>query len=230
MNKSDKINLEEAYLKIYLKEEDMGDFENESEEDLVSSSEPEATTESESSPESSAETEEEPSSEVTESKKHDEDSEDEEGEECDCGEEKESECTCEESNDLNSLQKAYEVVQENWLKKMGAAAAMGAAAMSPIHAKQGMTADDYADKAAIEYAQSKSEATPEEALKAAIENIHANQPVSKPMLHIIARDPEIAKRCAYLYFMKGMEIPQILRNVIGGYEKELKSHLENPMN
>ena len=120
-------------------------------------------------------------------------------------------------------------MQENWLKSLGAAAAMTAATAGGANAQQGMTADDYADKAAIEYAQSPSMPTAPEALEKAVEYIHKNQLVPEPMLKIIATNPDTAKRCAYLYFMKGMQIPPTLVDVIGGYEKELENALKNPL-
>ena len=104
---------------------------------------------------------------------------------------------------------------------------MTAATAGGANAQKGMTPDDYADKAAIEYAQSPTQSAPTalEALEKAVEYIHKNQLVPEPMLKIIATTPETAKRCAYLYFMKGMQIPKTLVNVIGGYEKELENAL-----
>jgi hypothetical protein len=213
MNKSDKINLEEAYLKIFLKEDDdMESFKDETEED-VTAEEPTST----DSGDVEGEDDEESGSDITESKKH------KKGK-CNCG----SKC-CKKENDLDSLKEAYSIVQENWLKSMGAAAAMTAATAGGANAQQGMTADDYADKAAIEYAQSPSIPTAPEALDKAVEYIHKNQLVPEPMLKIIATNPDTAKRCAYLYFMKGMQIPQTLVDVIGGYEKELKNALKGPL-
>ena len=213
MNKSDKINLEEAYLKIFLKEDDdMESFKDETEED-VTAEEPTST----DSGDVEREEDEEIGDDMTESKKHKKGN-------CNCG----SKC-CKKENDLDSLKEAYSIVQENWLKSMGAAAAMTAATAGGANAQQGMTADDYADKAAIEYAQSPSIPTAPEALDKAVEYIHKNQLVPEPMLKIIATNPDTAKRCAYLYFMKGMQIPKTLVDVIGGYEKELKNALKNPL-
>jgi hypothetical protein len=213
MNKSDKINLEEAYLKIFLKEDDdMESFKDETEED-VTAEEPTST----DSGDVEGEDDEEGGSDITESKKH------KKGK-CNCG----SKC-CKKENDLDSLKETYSIVQENWLKSMGAAAAMTAATAGGANAQQGMTADDYADKAAIEYAQSPSIPTAPEALDKALEYLHKNKLVPEPMLKIIATNPDIAKRCAYLYFMKGMQIPQTLVDVIGGYEKELKNALKGPL-
>ena len=197
MNKSDKINLEEAYIKIFLKEDDdMESFKTETEED-VTAEEPTST----DSGDVEGEDDEEGGEDITESKKH-------KKKKCNYG----SKC-CKKENDLDSLKEAYSIVQENWLKSLGAAAAMTAATAGGANAQQGMTADDYADKAA----------------KKAVEYIHKNQLVPEPMLKIIATNPDTAKRCAYLYFMKGMQIPKTLVDVIGGYEKELKNALKGPL-
>ena len=213
MNKSDKINLEEAYIKIFLKEDDdMESFKTETEED-VTAEEPTST----DSGDVEGEDDEEGGEDITESKKH-------KKKKCNYG----SKC-CKKENDLDSLKEAYSIVQENWLKSLGAAAAMTAATAGGANAQQGMTADDYADKAAIEYAQSPSMPTAPEALEKAVEYIHKNQLVPEPMLKIIATNPDKAKRCAYLYFMKGMQIPKTLVDVIGGYEKELKNALKGPL-
>jgi hypothetical protein len=221
MNKSDKINLEEAYLKIFLKEDDdMESFKDETEEDITAE-EPTSTGsedfEDGDMVEGGDEGDEDSGNDITESKKH-------KKKKCNCG----SKC-CKKENNLDSLKEAYSIVQENWLKSMGAAAAMTAATAGGANAQQGMTTDDYADKAAIEYAQSPSMPTAPEALEKAVEYIHKNQLVPEPMLKIIATTPETAKRCAYLYFMKGMQIPKTLVNVIGGYEKELKNALKGPL-
>jgi len=66
MNKSDKINLEEAYLKIFLKEDDdMESFKDETEED-VTAEEPTST----DSGDVEGEEDEESGDDITESKKH----------------------------------------------------------------------------------------------------------------------------------------------------------------
>jgi hypothetical protein len=217
MNKKDKLNLEEAYLNILMKEEN---FESESPEDLESDSETE--TETSEPTEGSEETEggEESASDISESKKY------KSKKDCNCG----KKC-CDKKKDLDELKEAYEIVQENWLKKFGAAAALTAATAAGANAQPGMTYDDYADKAAIEYAQSPATPTAEEAYDKAVKKLHKNEAVSEPMLQIIATDQALAKRCAYVYFMKGLKIPPTLEKVIGNYAEELKSQLDgNPLN
>ncbi len=221
MNKKDKLNLEEAYLNILLKEEN---FESESPEDLESDSETETnTTETETSEptEGSEETEggEESTSDISESKKY------KSKKDCNCG----KKC-CDKKKDLDELKEAYEIVQENWLKKFGAAAALTAATAAGANAQPGMTYDDYADKAAIEYAQSPATPTAEEAYEKAVETLHKNEAVSEPILQTIATDQALAKRCAYLYFMKGLKIPPTLKEVIGNYDEELEAQLNTTLN
>jgi hypothetical protein len=219
MNKKDKINLEEAYINILFKEENS---ESETTENLESDSETDSSSETQSDEVSNEAEEnsgsEEPASDISESKKY------KSKKDCNCG----KQC-CNKKKDLDKLKEAYETVQENWLKKFGAAAALTAATAAGAHAHPGMTNDDYADKAAIEYAQSPTMPTAEEAFKTAIEKIHKNEIVSEPMLKIIATDSELAKRCAHLYFMKGLKIPPTLKKVIGNYEEELKSYTKGPL-
>ena len=94
MNKSDKINLEEAYIKIFLKEDDdMESFKTETEED-VTAEEPTST----DSGDVEGEDDEEGGSDITESKKH-------KNGKCNCG----SKC-CKKENDLDSLKEAYSIV------------------------------------------------------------------------------------------------------------------------
>jgi hypothetical protein len=48
------------------------------------------------------------------------------------------------------------------------------------------------------------------------------------LLKVVAKDKDASKRCAYMIIMKGHELPDILRNVVGDYDKEIKASLQGP--
>lgn len=143
------------------------------------------------------------------------------------------------SKDQQLLEEAYlrvasqkDVIEENSLKSLVAGAALGLTTLTGLQANdKGMTHDDQADRSMIAQTNSPEMTTlakAQEAYEAAIEMIHANQPLPEKMLKAIATDKSIAARCAHLMTLKGLELPKELRAVVGDVDKVMKSSLMGP--
>lgn len=143
------------------------------------------------------------------------------------------------SKDQQLLEEAYlrvasqkDVIEEKGLKSLAAGAAIGLATLAGLQGNdKGMTHDDQADRSMIAQTNSPEMTTlakAQEAYEAAIEMIHANQPLSEKMLKAIAADKNTAERCAHLMVLKGLELPKQLRAVVGDVDKVMKSRLMGP--
>jgi hypothetical protein len=116
-----------------------------------------------------------------------------------------------------------------------AAAAMGASAFTGgAHASDvGMSHDDLADRSMIAQTISPEMTTlakAQDAYERVIEMIHADKKVVVPqeLLKAIAADKSIAARCAHTMVLKGFELPDVLRKVVGDVDKQMKSSLMGP--
>ena len=215
MNNTDRLKLQDTYLKILLKEEDdMSSFENETEEDLSSD-----TSSSES---------EENESESTGSE--------------DSSEEAETEMSAEsirKNKDVLNLEEAYSIIEENRLKAMALAASLGMGGLGDIKAEPNQSVSDLSNKAVASKSVSdlKNREEPKEeltyyqkAMRAYDEAIKSKKPVSEKLLKDIAGDKEYAKRYAHHLVVYGKEIPQIIKNALGDYNKVIKAGLEGIRN
>ena len=202
MNNTDRLKLQDTYLKVLLKEEDdMSSFENETEEDLSSD-----TSSSES---------EEKESESTESE--------------DSSEEGETEMSAEsmrKGKDVLNLEEAYNIIEENRLKAMALAAALGMGGLGDANAEPNQSISDLANKA-----EPKEEPTSYvKAIRAYEEAIKSKKPASEEIIKDIAGDKEYAKRYAHYLVLYGQKIPDTLKNALGDYYKDLKAGLEGIKN
>ena len=215
MNNTDRLKLQDTYLKVLLKEEDdMSSFENETEEDLSSD-----TSSSES---------EEKESESTESE--------------DSSEEGETEMSAEsmrKGKDVLNLEEAYNIIEENRLKAMALAAALGMGGLGDANAEPNQSISDLANKAVPSQSISDlaNKAEPKEeptsyvkAIRAYEEAIKSKKPASEEIIKDIAGDKEYAKRYAHYLVLYGQKIPDTLKNALGDYYKDLKAGLEGIKN
>lgn len=146
------------------------------------------------------------------------------------------------SKDQILLEEAYarvasqkEVVEEKVsVKGALAAAAMGAHALvGGAHASDvGLSHDDLADRSMIAQTISPEMTTyakAQDAYEQVIEMIHAGKKVvPQELLKAIAADKSIAARCAHTMVLKGLELPDVLRKVVGDVDKQMKSSLMGP--
>lgn len=143
------------------------------------------------------------------------------------------------SKDQQLLEEAYlkvasqkDVIEEKNFRSIAAGAALGLATLAGLQGNdKGMTPDDQADRSMIAQTNSPEMtilAKAQEAYEAAIEMIHANQPLPEKMLKAIAADKNTAERCAHLMVLKGIELPKELRAVVGDVDKVMKSSLMGP--
>lgn len=202
MNNTDRLKLQDTYLKILLKEEDdMSSFENETEEDLSSDTN---------------------SSESEENKDESDESED-------SSEEGETEMSAEsmrKSKDILNLEEAYNIIEENRLKAMALAAALGMGGLGDANAEPNQSISDLANKAVP-----KEEPTSYvKAIRAYEQAIKSKKPASEEIIKDIAGDKEYAKRYAHYLVLYGQKIPDTLKNALGDYYKDLKAGLEGIKN
>ena len=121
-----------------------------------------------------------------------------------------------------------------------AAAAMGASAFTGgAHASDvGMSHDDLADRSMIAQTISPEMTTlakAQDAYEQVIEMIDSKEKydsqeknVLQELFKAIAADKSIAARCAHTMVLKGFELPDVLRKVVGDVDKQMKSSLMGP--
>jgi len=143
-------------------------------------------------------------------------------------------------NDLINLEEAYQTIEENKLKSMAAAAALGFGSL----AHGAPTADDLADKAnngsfpvmsQREEPKAVNGETNEHkahvAMKVAVHDIETGQQVGNNVLELIALDKETAEKYAVYLMQRNKPIPSIIKaaspNYIQNVEDYANSNLKN---
>jgi hypothetical protein len=136
------------------------------------------------------------------------------------------------NKDASELANAYTLVQENWIKKAAATAAI-AGTMGSAHAGN-ISSDDFADRANPPISQNieQPEKPPlenlypkaEEAYKYAINH----KMVDETTLKLIALDKEIAQRYALHLIQNGQRLPDTIKHAISKqFDQDLKSTVSN---
>jgi len=143
-------------------------------------------------------------------------------------------------NDLINLEEAYQTVEENKLKSLAAAAALGLGSM----AHGAPTADDLADKAnqgsfPVMSQREEPKAVDGEtnehkahvAMKVAVHDMETGHQVGKNVLELIALDKETAEKYAVYLMQRGHVIPNIIKAASPKYVQDVedyaKSNLRN---
>jgi hypothetical protein len=143
-------------------------------------------------------------------------------------------------NDLINLEEAYQTIEENKLRSLAAAAALGLGGL----AHGAPTADDLADKAnngsfpvmsQREEPKVVNKETSEHkahvAMKVAVHDIETGQHVGDNILKLIALDQETAEKYSIYLMQRGRAIPSIIKAASPKYVQEVedyaKSNLKN---
>ena len=132
-----------------------------------------------------------------------------------------------------------EVIEEKGLKSLAAGAALGLATLTGLHAgDKGMTADDQADRSMIAQTNSPEMTTlakAQDAYERLLDMIDSKEKyasqekdVLQELFKAIAADKSLAARCAQAMVLRGFELPDILRKVVGDVDKVMKSSLMGP--
>jgi hypothetical protein len=130
------------------------------------------------------------------------------------------------NKDTIALAEAYQVIEEGRFKSALAAAAMGLGTM----AGHGQSMDDLADRANPHLPESPKTTTPTESEESnyhkalvAFEKAKKEKIVDDVTLSKIALDQNIAKRYAIHLMYLGYKIPNIIKQAIGGYARDLEN-------